>query len=44
MATPEKPDKIEVWGRRIGRTLSYVLLIVLVIYLYTDLHRAMNAR
>jgi hypothetical protein len=30
----EKPDKIEVWGRRIGRTLSYILLIVLVIYLY----------
>ena len=31
---PEKPDKIEVWGRRIGRTISYVLLIILVIYLY----------
>ena len=32
--SPEKPDKIEVWGRRIGRTVSYVLLVVLVIYLY----------
>jgi hypothetical protein len=32
--SPEKPDKIEIWGRRIGRTLSYILLIVLVIYLY----------
>ncbi len=32
--TPEKPDKVEVWGRRIGRTISYILLIVLVIYLY----------
>ena len=31
---PEKPDKIEIWGRRIGRTLGYVLLIVLVVYLY----------
>lgn len=31
---PEKPDKIEVWGRRIGRTISYILLIILVIYLY----------
>ena len=31
---PEKPDRIEVWGRRIGRTISYILLIVLVIYLY----------
>ena len=30
----EKPDKIEIWGRRIGRTISYILLIVLVIYLY----------
>jgi hypothetical protein len=30
----EKPDKIEIWGRRIGRTISYVLLIVLVVYLY----------
>ncbi len=29
-----KPDRIEVWGRRIGRLISYVLLIVLVIYLY----------
>ena len=32
--SPEKPDKIEVWGRRIGRTISYILLIVLVIYLF----------
>jgi hypothetical protein len=31
---PEKPDKVEIWGRRIGRTLSYVLLIILVVYLY----------
>ena len=31
---PEKPDKIEIWGRRIGRTISYILLIILVIYLY----------
>jgi len=31
---PEKPDRIEIWGRRIGRTLSYIVLIVLVIYLY----------
>lgn len=31
---PEKPDRIEVWGRRIGRFISYVLLVVLVIYLY----------
>jgi len=31
---PEKPDRIEVWGRRIGRAISYILLIVLVIYLY----------
>ena len=29
-----KPDKIEIWGRRIGRFISYVLLIVLVIYFY----------
>ena len=31
---PDKPDKIEIWGRRLGRTLSYILLIVLVIYLF----------
>ena len=31
---PEKPDKFEIWGRRIGRTISYLLLIGLVIYLY----------
>jgi hypothetical protein len=32
--SPEKPDRIEVWGRRIGRAISYILLIVLVIYLF----------
>ena len=32
---PEKPDRIEIWGRRIGRGLSYILLIVLVIYLFS---------
>lgn len=31
---PERPDRVEIWGRRIGRTISYILLIVLVIYLY----------
>ena len=31
---PEKPDRIEIWGRRIGRTISYILFIILVIYLY----------
>jgi len=32
--SPQKPDKVEIWGRRIGRTISYVLLIVLVVYLW----------
>jgi hypothetical protein len=31
---PQKPDKVEIWGRRIGRTISYVLLVVLVVYLW----------
>lgn len=31
---PERPDRVEIWGRRIGRTISYILLIILVIYLY----------
>lgn len=31
-ADPE--DRIEVWGRRIGRTLGFIFLIVLAVYLW----------
>jgi hypothetical protein len=33
-AEPEPDDKIEILGRRIGRGLSVILAIVLIIYLW----------
>lgn len=31
------PDMIEVWGRRIGRTLGYVFMLSLAAYLLATL-------
>ena len=33
-ADADAGDKVEMWGRRIGRGLSLVALIVLAVYLY----------
>ncbi|WP_291745619.1 hypothetical protein [Bauldia sp.] len=29
----ERPDRVEIWARRTGRTLGYVALLVLILYL-----------
>ncbi|MCB1486022.1 MAG: hypothetical protein KDJ88_01040 [Bauldia sp.] len=30
---PGEPDRVEIWARRTGRTLGYVVLLVLILYL-----------
>ena len=33
MAEDEAPDALEIWAKRFGRTLGFVALIVLALYL-----------
>lgn len=30
---PEPPDKVEVWARRTGRILGFIVLLLLALYL-----------
>jgi hypothetical protein len=32
-AGPEKEDRVEVWGRRFGRGLGYLVVLGLIVYL-----------
>ncbi len=33
----DKPDAIEVWARRLGRTLGYIFMLSLALYLVSQL-------
>ena len=35
--TDNKPDAVEVWARRVGRTLGYVFMLSLAVYLVAKL-------
>ncbi len=37
MADDNKPDAIEVWARRVGRTLGYIFMLSLAAYLVATL-------
>ena len=30
---PEPPDKLEIWARRTGRALGFLVLLLLILYL-----------